>query len=759
MTPRKHATLGSLVAALFACGPPPPAATVPSATPGARAVEARASEPATSPRVEALLARMTPEEKLGQLTQYAGAWDAPGNELKPEHLQAIRDGRVGSFLSVFGAEVTREAQRMAVEESRLGIPLIFAFDVIHGFRTTFPVPLAEASSFHADAVERAARVAAIEATAVGIHWTFAPMVDVARDPRWGRIVEGSGEDPYLGSLMAAARVRGFQGDDLSREDTLLACAKHFAAYGGAEGGRDYNTVDISWRTLEEVYLPPFRSAIDAGVTTFMTAFNEIGGVPASAHRVLLRDVLRERWGFDGVVVSDWESIEELMDHGVAGTRTEAGLLALNAGVDVDMVSGIYATDLPELLRDGRLSASQVDDAVRRVLVLKERLGLFDDPYRYSDPERERTLVLADAHREAARAMARESMVLLRNEEHTLPLSKSVRSLAVLGPLAADTSAPLGPWSTPGRPEDVVSVLEGIRRALPDARILHEAGVAADGGDTARIGAAVSAARRADAVILVLGEPREMSGEARNRASIDLPGHQLELARAVIATGKPVVVVLLNGRPLAIPWLADNAPALLEAWYLGVETGNALADVLFGDFAPVGRLPVTFPRATGQVPIYYNHKNTGRPGDPDVEWTSKYVDVDFTPLYAFGHGLGYTTFEYRDLALDAETIARDGTLQVSFVVENTGERAGTEVAQLYVRDPVASVTRPVLELRGFSRVELAPGEEARVVIPLRARDLAFFGEDGAFVVEPGAIQVLVGASSRDIRLRGGFEILP
>jgi beta-glucosidase len=678
--------------------------------------------------IDSLVAWMTVEEKLGQLTQ---VHERGEEEIRVE----IRAGRVGSLLGSHGAAHLRELQRVAVEESRLKIPLLFALDVLYGFRTIFPVPLAQASSWDPAAVEQAARIVAIEATAAGVHWTYAPMVDIARDPRWGRVVDGAEEDPYLGSVMAAAHVRGFQGTDLSAPNSLLACAKHYVAYGGAEGGRDYNVVDVSERTLRETYLPPFRAAVDAGVATVMPAFNEVVGIPMHANRRLLRDVLRGKWGFDGVVVSDHTGIKELVAHGVAGTPAEAGMLALRAGVDVDMVSQIYVDVLPRLVRAEKLLQAAVDDAVRRVLRAKYRLGLFEDPYRGGDPARERDSMLTPAHLAAAREMARKSTVLLKNERKVLPLSKSIGTLAVIGPLADDAQAPLGRWGGIGRPEDVVTVLAGIRRAVsPATKVLYAKGADVQGTDTSGFTEAVNLASEADAVVLILGEHHGMSGEATSRSTLDLPGMQLELAKAVHATGKPVVVVLMNGRPLSITWLAEHVPAILEAWFLGVQMGPAVADVLFGDVSPSGKLPVTFPRAVGQVPIYYNHKNTGRPPSPTDFFTSKYLDLPWTPLYPFGHGLSYTTFAYRNLRLSALTLRPSDTLTVRVNVTNTGARAGDEVVQLYIRDEVASVTRPVKELRGFQRISLGPGETRTVTFTLDADDLAFYDREMRRVVE-------------------------
>lgn len=711
-------------------------------------------------KVDDLLAKMTPEEKIGQLSQYAGSNGENGpSSIDDKYREMVRRGAVGSFLSAQGAILLREWQRLAVEESRLHIPLLFAFDVIHGFRTTFPIPLAEVASWDPEAVEKGARIAAVEAAAAGLHWTFAPMVDIARDPRWGRVAEGAGEDPYMGSIMAAARVRGFQGKSLRDSDTLLACAKHFVAYGGAEGGRDYNTVDVSERTLRELYLPPFRAALDAGAATVMSAFNEIGGVPMTGNEPLLRGLLRRAWGFDGIVVSDWESVRELMAHGVAGSTAEAATLGLAAGVDIDMVSGLYAAEVIGLVRQGLVSQATVDAAVRRVLRAKEALGLFDDPYRGFDPEREKRVTLAPEHRAAARDVARRSIVLLKNDGQTLPLAKTLRRVAIIGPLGSDRVAALGPWSAPGKPDDVVSVLDGIRAALgPKTEVLDAPGCAVNSPATDGIAAAVRLGRRADAVVLVLGESADMSGEAASRSSIELPGAQQALADAILALGKPTVVVLMNGRPLAISSLAEKAPAILETWFLGVETGHAVADVIFGDYNPAGRLPVSFPRVTGQVPTYYNHKSTGRPSDVKVKWTSKYIDLPLGPLYPFGHGLSYTQFEYRDLKLSKSKARAGDTVVVQFSVKNVGARAGDEVAQLYVRDPVASITRPVKQLKGFARMQLAAGETKRVSMELPMDALGLYDHAMRYIVEPGLIEVMVGASSDDIRLRDKLEIV-
>ena len=723
------------------------------AFPGATPV---AAQQAVEPAIDSLLAEMTLEEKLGQLAQYRGRWGDTGPRVEEGGEVQIRASAVGSFLGVYGADYTRELQRVAVEESRLGIPLLFAHDVIHGFRTIFPMPLALAATFDPEGAERASRIAAVEATAHGLHWTFAPMVDLSRDPRWGRIVEGFGEDPYLGSVMAAAHVRGFQGDDLASPQTMLATAKHFVAYGGAEGGRDYNTVDISERTLWETYLPPFRAAVEAGVGAIMPAFNEIAGVPMHAHAHLIRDVLRGEWGFDGVVVSDYTGVMELIPHGVAADSAAAGVLALRAGVDIDMVSGIYVNDVPAAVRDGRLDETAVDEAVRHVLRAKQRLGLFDDPYRYNSVRPE-DVTLTDESRAFARELARRSFVLLKNDGGVLPLSKSVGTVAVIGPLADARRTMLGGWAAAGRAEDAVTPLEGVRAAVSaDTRVLHAQGAEFEGEDESGFEAAVVAARQADVAVLFLGEHEEMSSEANNRTSLDLPGTQENLLRAVHETGTPVVVVLFNGRPLALPWLDENVPAILEAWFPGVEGGNAVADILFGDHGPAGKLPVSFPRNVGQVPIHYNHKNTGRPPAEGEKYTSKYIDVPWTPLYPFGHGLAYTEFEYSGLRLDAERIGPADTLGVEVTVTNAGRRASDEVVQLYVRDDVASVTRPVKELKGFERIRLEPGKSRTVSFHLPAESLAYYGLDMDRVLEPGRFTVFVGASSEDV-LEIGFEL--
>ena len=693
-------------------------------------------------RINALLGRMTLEEKLGQLQQLDG--EANGR-YRTEHLELVRKGLLGSTLNVREAKRVNELQRIAMEQSRLKIPILFAFDVIHGYRTIFPVPLGQAASWDPSAVERAASVAAAEAASAGVRMTFAPMVDIARDPRWGRIVEGAGEDPYLGSVMARAQVRGFQGSDYSARDRVMACAKHFVGYGAAEAGRDYNTTDMSDRRLREIYLPPFKAAIDAGVGSFMSAFNDLNGVPASANSFTLTSVLRGEWKFDGFVVSDYESVKELVNHGFAADEAEAARAALSAGVDMEMVSRLYGKYAPQLVREGKLSQATIDEAVRRVLRIKFRLGLFDKPY--ADEAREQTVILSRANVDAAREVAARSMVLLKNEREVLPISKQLRSIAVIGPLADAQQDMLGSWSGDGRKEDAVTLLEGIKAKVPPAtKITYARGCEVEGGSIDGIDEAVRIARLCDVAVVAVGESADMTGEAASRASLDLPGHQLELVKAVIATGKPTVVVLMNGRPLTINWIAEHSTAILETWFAGIQAGNAIADVLFGDVNPGGKLPVTFPRTVGQEPLYYNQKNTGRPADANNKYTSKYLDVPVTPLFSFGYGLSYTQFRLTNLRLGSLTIRPDGRLSVSVELENAGKYSGDEVVQLYIRDVAASVTRPLKELKGFQRVTLAPGEKRRLEFGLTPEHLGFYNRDMRFVVEPGEFKVFVGTNS-------------
>ena len=680
-------------------------------------------------RVDALLARMTLEEKIGQLIQYASD--------KKDAEALIAKGEVGSFLGLYSAEQVNKLQRVAMEQSRLKIPLLLGHDIIHGSRTIFPIPIGMASTWDPDSVERAARIGAREASAIGIRWTFSPMVDIARDPRWGRIAEGAGEDPYLGSVMAAAYVRGYQGTNLAAPDSILACAKHYAAYGAAVAGRDYNTTDLSEATLREIYLPPFKAAVDAGAWTFMSAFNSLNGVPASVNRWLLTDVLRDEWGFRGFVVSDWEAIVQAINHGAAASPKDAGLQAIVAGVDMDMVDASYLT-LAEAVRNGTLKEPVIDEAARRILRAKFALGLFEHPY--TDETRAKTALLTPEHRAVARQVARKSIVLLKNEKSILPLSKSIGTLAVIGPLADSQQDMLGSWAAHGKAEEAVSILTGIRETVSS-----QTNVLVGKDEDA-----VAIAKQADAVVLVLGEKGEMSGEANSRAFLDLPGHQQQLLEAVAATGKPLVLVVMSGRPLAITWAAEHVPAILWTWFPGTEGGRAVADILFGDVNPSAKLPVTIPRSVGQVPIYYNALPTGRPAKADDRYTSKYIDSPNEPLYPFGHGLSYTKFEYSDLRVSvAERIT------ISATVRNSGSRAGDEIVQLYVNDPVASTSRPIRELKGFQRVTLAPGESKRVELTLTKDALRFWGRSG-WTFEPGVFRVWIGPSSVG-GLEGSFEI--
>lgn len=718
----------------------------------------------TERRIDELLGKLTLEEKAGQLVLFGGT-DSP------DHIAAARAGLLGgcNSMPVDVKEIlasTNRIQRVAVEESRLGIPLLFAFDVIHGCRTIFPIQLGMASSFDPGVLETMARISAREARSAGIRWTFAPMVDVARDARWGRVAEGCGEDPYLNAVMAAAQVRGYQGKRLTDPESLAACSKHYAAYGACDGGRDYDTTDLSEMTLRDVYLPPHKAAVEAGVATIMSAFNDIGGVAMTANRELLTDVLRREWGFDGAVVSDANSIHELLNHGVAATRADAARLSLIAGTDIDLGSNCYKDELAGLVRRGDLDVRVLDEACRRVLRLKMRLGLFENPY--TDPTLLDKTILRKDHIEAARDAARKSIVLLKNNNEILPLRKTVKAIALIGPLAHDRQALMGAWAPLGKREDVATVLEGIQAAAPDVQIHHAAGCLfsaryfeterqAESMKTEGFAEAVEAARDSDVVVLVLGEHGGESGEAGSRASIDLPGVQRQLAEAVIAVGRPTVVVLMNGRPLALEWLVPRVDGLVEAWHGGIQAGPAIADVLFGDVNPGGKLPVTFPRQTGHCPLYYNHKNSGRPRYGHPVFAVGYFDTTCEPMFPFGFGLSYTTFEYANLKIDPAETGVKGRIGVSLDVTNTGKRAGEEVAQLYIRDLVGSLTRPVKELKGFQRISLNPGETKAVRFELGPEHLGFHDRSGKYVVEPGAFKVWVGGSSVG-GLEGDFRLV-
>lgn len=708
-------------------------------------------------KVDSVLALMTLEEKVGQLSLYTSDWDVTGPTMREGYKEDIRKGRVGAIFNAFTANYTRDLQRMAVEETRLKIPLLFGYDVIHGHRTIFPVPLGQAASWDLAAIENAERIAAQEASAEGIHWTFAPMVDVARDPRWGRVVEGSGEDTYLGSEIARARVRGFQGKGYDEANTVMACVKHFAAYGAPQAGREYHTVDMSERTFREVYLPPYAAAIREGSATAMSSFNDYDGVPATASDFLLNEVLRKELGFQGFVVSDYTSVMELIPHGVAADTAQAAGLALQAGLDMDMQAGFYEASLADLVKAGTIKEDLVDQSVRRILRKKFELGLFKDPYRYSDPERERQTIMKPAFLEAARDLSRKSIVLLKNEGQVLPLSKKLKSVAVIGPLAHARRDMIGSWSAAGDWTKSVTLLEGVRAAVsPDTRVVFAKGCNVNDDSTQYLAEAIRLARQSDVVILAVGESAQMSGEAASRAFIDLPGIQQRLVEAVHQVGKPVVVVLMNGRPLTIPWIDEHVPAILETWFLGTQAGHAMADVIFGDYNPSGKLPITFPRSVGQVPIHYNMKNTGRPMDPNSKYTSKYVDEENAPLYPFGYGLSYTTFRYDEMVQDRTEMGAGDTLRLSVTVTNTGSRDGVEVVQWYVRDLVGSVTRPVMELKGFERVSLKAGESKVITFLLDNSNLSFYRKDMTLGSEPGKFLVFVGGNSRDVK-QAAFEL--
>jgi beta-glucosidase len=736
-------------------------------------------------KVRSLLSKMTLEEKIGQMVYFD--WRSGKRE------DLLKSGKIGTVANVFGAKATNEVQRVAVEESRLGIPLLFGNDVIHGYKTTFPIPLAEACSWDLSLIERTTGAAAREAACAGTRWLYAPMLDIARDPRWGRIYEGAGEDTYLASEIGKARIRGLKNGSSKASGRVISCAKHFAAYGACEGGRDYNTADISDNTLRQVYLPPFKACIDEGVETLMTAFNEINGIPATAHKKLLIDILRNEWGFDGIVVTDYAAITQLMLHGYADNEEEACRQCMDAGVDMDMHSGVYTVYLGKLIRKGVISEESIDKSVYRILYFKYWLGLFENPY--ADTEAEKATLLCKEHLDAALDSARKSMVLLKNENDLLPLNKNLKKIAVIGPLADDRTSPMGFWNCNGDSSQTVTVLQGVRNKLDDSvEIAYAKGCDVIDGGKAGFAEAVGAAKNSDIAIVVAGESLHMSGEARCRSSLELPGAQTDLIKAVYDTGTPVVCVIISGRPLSVNWPAGNVPAILQAWLAGTRTGDAVADILFGDYNPSGKLTVSFPRSVGQIPVYYNSKNTGKPFDiysekyseflpdkhkmredpvqyfnnlaKDLTWdkipyeaadfTSKYLDVLPIPLFPFGYGLSYTKYEYSQLQLSSPVIGPDESLAVSVKVKNAGKRAGYEIAQLYIRDTAASITRPVRELKGFRKIYLEPGEEKEVEFILGKNELGFFNNDLKFVLEPGNFKVWAGPDS--VRgLEGAFTV--
>ena len=700
--------------------------------------------------IDNLMKEMTLEEKIGQLTLFTSDMDHTGPFMREHYLEDIQAGRVGAIFNAYTAEYTRELQRMAVEETRLGIPMLFGYDVIHGHRTIFPIPLGETATWDMEAIQESARIAALEATAEGLHWTFSPMIDVTRDPRWGRIAESSGEDPFLTAQVARAKVRGYQGDNLKDLHTMLATAKHFAAYGAPQAGRDYHTVDMSEITLRNKFLPPFKATIEEDIATFMTAFNDLFGVPATGSEYLLTQILRDEWGFEGFVVTDYTSINEMVPHGFAKDEKHAGELAINAGVDMDMQGAVFNDYLAELVDEGKVSEKTIDAAVRRILNLKYKLGLFEDPYRYSDPAREEKYVMTDEHIAFARDFSRKSIVLLKNKNNTLPLADDVKSIALIGPMADNQRDLIGSWSAAGDYTKSITLKQGIiNRQGNRTRINYAQGTTVNDPDRSGFPEAIRAAAASDVVIMALGEHYWQSGEAASRSNIDLPGVQEELFNEIVKLGKPVIVVLMNGRPLTLENVDEKASAILETWFLGTTTGDAIADVLFGDYNPSGKLPVSFPRNVGQIPIFYNERNTGRPKSED-KFTSKYLDVPNSPLYPFGFGLSYTTFEYSGIGLSSKEMFPNETLTATVTVTNTGERFGEEVVQLYIRQLVGSITRPVKELKAFEKIGLEAGQSKEAVFELTWKDLAFYNTQNEFKAEPGEFHLFIGTNSYDLQ---------
>jgi beta-glucosidase len=724
-------------------------------------------------KIDSVLQLMTLEEKIGQLNQYNGFWDITGPTPKEgqaaKKYEDLKKGLVGSMLNVRGVKDVKALQKLAVEQTRLGIPLLFGFDVIHGYKTISPIPLAEAASWDLDAIEKSAAIAAEEAASVGLNWTFAPMIDISRDARWGRVMEGAGEDTFLGSKIAVARVQGFQGDDLSASNTILACAKHFAGYAFAESGRDYNTVDISEAVLQNTIFPPFKAAVDAGVRTFMNSFNELNGIPATGNAYLQREVLKRDWKFDGFVVSDWGSINEMIPHGFAKDSKHAAEIAINAGSDMDMESSAYVEHLVALVKEGKVKESVIDDAARRILKVKFELGLFDDPYKYCDENRELATVGKQEFQEGVLDVAKKSIVLLKNEKEVLPLKKSGQKIALIGALANDKTSPLGSWRIAADDNSAVSVLEGLQKYSGNQLTYAKGADVAEGRtqfiwetkinttDKSGFAEAIALAKQADVVVMVLGEHGLQSGEGRSRADLGLPGVQQELLEAIYKVNPNVVLVLNNGRPLAIPWADENIPAIVEGWHLGTQSGNAIAQVLYGDYNPSGKLPMTFPRNVGQVPIYYNYKNTGRPimNEPESVFWSHYIDEKNTPLYPFGHGLSYSKFEYSNLQLSSNSFAKNGKIEVSVIIKNIGKVTGKEVVQLYIRDLIGSITRPVKELKGFEMIELQPNETKKVVFSIDEKTIEYFTANKKWEAEAGDFKVFIGGSSVT-KLEGDFQ---
>ncbi len=722
-----------------------------------------AQKKSNNQKADSVLRLMTLDEKVGQLNQYNDDNQATGPvTIDNNKVDQVKNGQVGSLLNTIGSDRTRSWQELAMQ-SRLKIPLIFGQDVIHGFKTTFPIPLAEAASWDLPAIQMSARIAATEASASGIHWTFAPMVDIARDPRWGRVMEGAGEDPYLGSLISAARVKGFQGLNLGDTNAVMACVKHFAAYGAAVGGRDYNSVDMSERQLYEIYLPPFKAAVDAGAASFMNSFNDLNGIPAVANNFLQRIILKEKWGFKGFIVSDWGSIGELINHGYVKDTREAAAAALMAGTDMDMESRAYKNNLAQLVKDGKVNIELVNDAVKRILIKKFEMGLFDNPYKFSNKIREQAALNNPAHQAAARSMAAKSIVLLKNNNNILPLSKNFKKIAFIGPLVKSLIENKGFWdvSIPGVDSNfIVSQWEGLQNKIgPGTSLLYAKGCDIEGNNKSGFSEAVSVANQADVVILSIGEKRDMSGEAKSRSNINIPGVQEELLEQLLATGKPVVVLINAGRPLVFNYTAKNATAILYTWWLGSEAGNGIADVLFGDYNPSAKLPMTFPASVGQIPIYYNHFNTGRPAldDKNHIYNSSYLDESIFPKFPFGFGLSYTNFSYTNLVLSNKNMNMKDSILVSFTLTNTGKIAGEEVAQLYLHNKHASVVMPVKALKDFKKIMLMPGESKKIQFNINKEKLSFFNSNLKWDAEPTDFELMIGSSSEDIRLQASFEL--
>ncbi|SMO39415.1 beta-glucosidase [Chryseobacterium rhizoplanae] len=709
-------------------------------------------------KVAELLSKMTLEEKVGQMVQYSGFEYATGPQKSNSAavLEEIKKGKVGSMLNVAGSEETRSFQKLAMQ-SRLKIPLLFGQDVIHGYRTTFPVNLGQAASWDLGMIEKSERIAATEAAAYGIHWTFAPMVDIARDPRWGRVMEGSGEDTYLGTKIGLARIKGFQGRGLGSLDAVMACAKHFAAYGAAVGGRDYNSVDMSLRQLNETYLPPFKAAAEAGVATFMNSFNDINGIPATANKYIQRDLLKGKWNYKGFVVSDWGSIGEMVPHGYAKDANEAGERAIQGGSDMDMESRVYMTELPKLVKEGKVDPKLVDDAAGRILTKKFEMGLFDDPYRFSNEKRQKEQTDNLENRKFGREFGSKSIVLLKNQGNILPLSKTTKTVALIGPFGKETVANHGFWSVAFKDDSqrIVSQFDGIKNQLDkNSTLLYAKGCNVDDQDKTQFAEAIETAKKADVVIMTLGEGHAMSGEAKSRSNIGFTGVQEDLLKEIAKTGKPIILMVNAGRPLIFNWASDNIPTIVYTWWLGTEAGNSIADVLFGTVNPGGKLPMSFPRTEGQIPVYYNHYNTGRPAknNTDRNYVSAYIDLDNDPKYPFGYGLSYTDFKYSDMVLSSTSLTGNQTLNISVTVSNTGKYDGEEVVQLYIRDLFGKVVRPVKELKGFQKVLIKKGESKKVDFKLTPEDLKFFDDELKFDWEGGEFDIMIGTDSQHVQTK-------